>query len=67
MEFDAGCMQLGCLNGGSCVSDVNSFGITSCICFAGYTGNYCQIGWNRTDDIVFKDNKDILLGPRLLP
>ena len=37
------CVNHTCLNGGSCVDNVNNF---SCVCETGFTGNYCQTGEN---------------------
>lgn len=34
------CTTLLCLNGGTCVT--SQFGLASCNCVAGYTGNLCQ-------------------------
>ena len=37
------CVNHTCLNGGSCVDNINNY---SCVCGTGFTGNYCQIGEN---------------------
>ena len=43
------CATRPCLNGATCLDRVNGF---VCICAPGYTGPYCQTGWNNLFESV---------------
>ncbi|VDK42328.1 unnamed protein product [Anisakis simplex] len=54
---------IGCMNGGTCVKQINSHGhveAISCNCVNGFNGQYCELGSAWTDDELEIDDSSFL-------
>ncbi|XP_078494107.1 protein eyes shut homolog [Ciona intestinalis] len=59
LEIDIGCLQIKCLNGGTCLETDNSW---ICVCNYGWRGKHCDVidnSMNTSKTVAFSENKDL--------